>query len=288
MGTRAIIDADPICYSIAFASQDYAVVDDEGNVCNVYPSMREARDASIHQGDHILPHPHDLDVVTERVDDFLFNLEEVLNAGSMELFLTAPNIEQNFRRKLNPQYKANRKDAVKPHHLGNIRDYMLEDWDAKIATAGIEADDALAIIGWQAFENDDDSVILCSIDKDMDTVPGWHYRWPTYNKEGALYYQHLSDAMFSFWASSLIGDGADNIIGIRGIGPKKSALLLEECATAEEYYAVCKEQYINHFAEKLGSAQAAVEYFHMNCKMLHLLKHEDDEWEPPHELDSTA
>jgi len=281
MATNAIVDADPICYAIAFASQDYAVVDDEGNVCNVYESMRDAREAAMYEGDHILPSPHDLDTVTDRVDDFLFYLQEELNAGFIRSFLTPPDIEKNFRRKLNPEYKANRKDFVKPYHHSNIRKYLMDEWGSELATEGLEADDELAIIGWRAFKEDDDSVIICSIDKDLDTVPGWHYRWPTHNKEGSLYYQHQADARFAFWASALTGDGADNIIGIKGVGPKKSSKILEDCETEIDYYTACKDQYVKHFAEKLGSAESAVEYLHLNCRMLHLLRHEEDKWEVP-------
>ena len=281
MATKAIVDADPICYAIAFASQDYAVADEDGNVCNVYESMRDAKEAAVYDGDHTLPYPHDIDQVTDRVDDFMFNLRDALNAGDMISFLTPAGIENNFRRKINPEYKANRKDFVKPYHHQNIRDYLSDEWGSRLASKGLEADDELSIIGWDAYKSDDDSVILCSIDKDLDTVPGWHYRWPTHNKEGSLYYQHIEDALFSFWASALTGDGADNIIGIKGVGPKKSAKILENCDTDLDYYAACKEQYIKHFAEKLGSADAAVELLHMNCKMLYLLMHKDDYWEPP-------
>jgi len=55
-------------------------------------------------------------------------------------------------------YKANRSDSVRPFWYQRIRDYMVEQWDAKIFE-GIEADDALAIAQWAEDEYEPKTII---------------------------------------------------------------------------------------------------------------------------------
>lgn len=50
----------------------------------------------------------------------------------------------NFRTKFYPEYKANRKDFVKPVHYDFLKNLAIEEWDAKV-TVGQEADDMLSI-----------------------------------------------------------------------------------------------------------------------------------------------
>jgi len=288
MATKAIIDADPICYSVAFAAQDYALVDEDGNICNIYSTAREAKEAGVFPGDQVLPYPESLRSVENRVNDFMQGILDELDTTEYVAFLTNTALKDNFRHIVNPGYKSHRRDLIKPYHYQNIRDYLQSAWGCEMAYYGLEADDELAIVGWEAFDAADDSVVLCTIDKDLDTVPGWHYRWPTHNKEGAKYYLTADEAENNFWVQVLTGDTADNIIGLRGIGPKKAAQAVKDCATTEDYYAVCKRMYIEKMAEKLGSAEAAIAMMHMNCTMLHLLRHEEDMWEAPNEFNDTA
>lgn len=281
MAIKAIIDADPICYSVAFAAQDYALVDEEGNICNVYQTARDAKEAGVYPGDQVLPYPESLRSVEDRVDQFMEGILNDLGAEEYVGFLTNTALKDNFRHIHNPSYKAHRKDFIKPYHYQNVRDYLQEAWGCELAYYGLEADDELAMIGWEAFDSADDSVVLCTIDKDLDTVPGWHYRWPTHNKEGSKYYLTAEEAQHNFWCQVLTGDTADNIIGLRGVGVKTANKILADCRSETEYYETCKNEYITRLAEKLGSAESAVGFMHMNCTMLHLLRHEEDLWEPP-------
>jgi 5'-3' exonuclease len=41
----------------------------------------------------------------------------------------------------------------------------------------------------------------------------------------------------------LTGDRTDNIIGLKGIGPKKAEKLLKDCKTEREYYDACLKAY---------------------------------------------
>src|ERR1019366_9718257 len=63
------------------------------------------------------------------------------NADSYTLYLTGSD---NFRKKLDPQYKANRLDKPRPKWLQSCREYLVNEWKAKVSD-GIEADDCLGI-----------------------------------------------------------------------------------------------------------------------------------------------
>lgn len=126
----------------------------------------------------------------------------------------------------------------------------------------MEADDALAI---QATELGDKAVIV-TIDKDLDQVAGWHYNFV----KGDFYYVTEPEGVRSFYSQILTGDRVDNIIGLPGIGPKRSSKLLAGCNRPEDFYKVCLELYG-------GDRGRVLE----NATLLYLKRSLEDEWKPP-------
>jgi hypothetical protein len=126
----------------------------------------------------------------------------------------------NFRDKLATlkPYKGNRDTAHKPKYYKEIKDYLIERWNA-IEVHKQESDDA---IGIEQFDNSDKYTVIVSTDKDMDTIPGWHYNWV----QDRLYYQSLNQANLFFFWQMLVGDTADNIPGINRIGEKRATELI--------------------------------------------------------------
>ena len=92
-----------------------------------------------------------------------------------ELYLS-PTDRSNFRFQIDPTYKANRKDVVKPVHFNVLRNHITKHMAASQANdvlcTGMEADDMLAI---RAHEIGLDKVVIVSVDKDMKQVPTSHY-----------------------------------------------------------------------------------------------------------------
>ena len=122
---------------------------------------------------------------------------------------------KSFRKMLSPGYKANRKGAHKPVHLEEARRFVLEKYHCQILPWA-EADD---VMGIRSNKTDD---IIASVDKDMLTVPGRHYNWSTEK----LCSVSAAEADFNFWKQMIMGDRADNVKGIRGMGPVKAARYL--------------------------------------------------------------
>lgn len=159
---------------------------------------------------------------------------QTVNAEQYMCFLTG---KDNFRKEINPEYKAHRKNIPAPKWLQDCREYLVIDWKAKV-TDGIEADDALGI-------NQTEETIICSLDKDLLQIPGLHYQWPIYNREGAFHTINELEGFKNFYKQMLIGDVSDNIRGVDKIGKVRAAKLIDPCETEEEMMKIVCDLYDN-------------------------------------------
>lgn len=163
-----------------------------------------------------------------RLDRMVREILHVTGADTYEIFLSG---EENFRYEIFPEYKANRKDVVKPRWLQACREYLAKEWNAKFAH-GWEADDMMGY-------NQTEDTIICSIDKDLLMIPGQHYNFV----KNEWYTIEPWDGLKRFYTQLLTGDASDGIPGVRGLGPKKAALLLEGCETEQEMFDICRQAY---------------------------------------------
>jgi len=145
-----------------------------------------------------------LDEAIFRCDQLVYRVLNDTQSSEYRIFLSGTD---NFRKNLDPNYKANRASQRRPEWLDPVREFLIREWKAEVCT-GYEADDA---IGISANEN----TIICSIDKDLRQIPGDHYNFVKQE------FSTISDreAAYNFWSSLLIGDTSDNVRGIDGIGP---------------------------------------------------------------------
>jgi hypothetical protein len=201
-------------------------------------------------------------ICRSRVDEFLENLLVFqLDVDDYEGWLTdGSNNFRNAIAKTQP-YKGQRK-SDKPVHYDAIRNYLVTSWGAKVETEQ-EADDA---IGIRATELGDDCVI-CTIDKDLDNIPGHHFNFV----KNERYYVTVEAALRNFYRQILTGDRIDNVQGIRGIGPVKADRILGECTgRAVEYYQRVVEAF--H-----GDSQRVIE----NAQLLWIRTKPGEIWQPP-------
>jgi len=197
----------------------------------------------------------------EKVDELLeYILEDTTFDGTpCELFLTGKG---NFRYDVatTVEYKGNRRDTQKPRHLDAVRNYIQNFWGAEMSE-GEEADDLIGIRATELFPN----CVMASVDKDFLQIPGWHYNTRT----GVRKYVNEWDGLKFFYQQILTGDRADNIQGLKGIGPKKSEKMLAEATTEQELYDVCVAAY--------GNPERVLE----NGRLLWLRREVGQLWEPP-------
>jgi len=178
----------------------------------------------------------DIGIAKWRLHELLKKILESVQATEFQVYLTASNDSTAFRKQVYPEYKANRK-APRPVHYEALREYLVSNWGASVSTT-IEADDAIGIDS----RNNPDSVIV-SIDKDLLQLPGLHYNFV---KEEFTTVNEHSGLRF-FYKQLLMGDKADNIKGVEGIGEVKAERILN---SAEEYceegwFRVVRETYNN-------------------------------------------
>lgn len=258
---HALIDADILCYEMGSA------VDVEG-------------------------FPLDWPLVRARIEMRLHHIIEMTEATTWSTFLTSQD-GTNFRYKIATilPYKGHRKKKDKPHWYQQVYDYIKEKPFTTVVH-GQEADDAISITQWQnlrsVIQNHGPSLIrskagtvICTKDKDLLMVPGWHYKWPKYGEEeaGPFWITPL-EGLKSFYRQLLTGDSADNIHGLHGIGPKSQYIgRVNRAKTELEMYRAVKERYICYYGNywKFFLTETA--------RLLWMRRYDGEMWSIPEEFE---
>ena len=168
------------------------------------------------------------DIAFYRMDVLVQQIIEATDVTGTILYLTGKN---NFRKKINPEYKANRKDTVPPVYLQECRQYLVDNHNAVISD-GCEADDLLGI-------NQTQDTIICSLDKDLRMIPGNHYNWTKVELDRVT----KQDGLRHFYKQMLIGDKSDNIFGVDKIGPVKAAKLIDHLDDEQDMFEAVWDKY---------------------------------------------
>lgn len=180
------------------------------------------------------------DIAVLRCDQLVRELLHSTESESYQLFLTGRN---NFRKRINPEYKANRKDKALPVHLNACKEFLTSEWKAETSTNS-EADDLLGI-------SQSDVTMIASLDKDLLMIPGWHFNWLKNERT----YTVPDDGIRRFYKQMLIGDRSDNIFGVDKIGPVKADRIIDPLETEKEIIEQVLYLYGDDFQRFLINAQ---------------------------------
>lgn len=191
-----------------------------------------------------------------KLDEITFNC----GASESVIYLSGSN---NFRKKLFPGYKAHRKQP-KPKHFQALRNYLIKVEQAEVAE-GQEADDLLGI-------NQTQDTIICSLDKDLNQISGWHFNW----RKQEAYEVSQADADRFMWSQLLTGDATDNIQGIYGLGPAKAAKLLAGCRSVDEYRATALYAYKDYFPH--CSEDEVIQHINLIGKLVYIRRKPEELW----------
>ena len=145
------------------------------------------------------------------------------------------------RKALWPAYKATRKkpDDALIYQLELAREVVSRLGLAMVAKPGIEADDLMAFLARCAAKEQVSSV-LATTDKDVyQFLTDRIHIWPGGGKEGfkgpeAAKAKFGVETLFLPDYFSIVGDSADNIPGMRGVGPKSAVELIEKFGHLED------------------------------------------------------
>ena len=222
----ANIDGDILLYAVGFASETTVYVCTDGTE---FDTAKEATPyCKQHNFDKIKRRDPAPDHVWKgNVNTMIRSIKKNAKADEVRIFFSAPH---NFRMDIYPEYKANRKGMAKPYCYHDLKEYIEKGYPCE-EQDGYEADDLLAICQTE-------DTILCSLDKDLDQITGWHYNW----RKDALYIIDEPTGHYNLYVQVLMGDATDNIKGLPGIGVKKAERVLDR-VNPDAYEEVCKLTY---------------------------------------------
>lgn len=185
----------------------------------------------------------DLKAATDRAEMIIDDVVENCFGDRKDMVIYTKG-DGNFRMQYS-DYKYTRKKNKLPDTLAGVRSYLVQYGEQ---AHGAEADDYCVIDAQRCLDNGIDYVIA-TIDKDLLQMPGKHYNIRRQD------FRVVTPDEGYFWLMEqcLMGDAADNIKGIRGVGPAKAfkalkhtTLTLPQCV----YRKYLEFHYGNHEVAK--------------------------------------
>jgi DNA polymerase-1 len=207
--TTLLIDADVLAFEAAVVAEESIEWKDEMWTVHADMALAKAR-------------------VVNRVEEF----KDLMKTDKVTMCLTD---RANFRRILNPDYKANRSKSRLPIILRQVKQWIIEEYDGQM-WPNLEADDVISILATDK-EMDEETIII-SIDKDFKTVPGIFY---DYNR-GEYYQPSEEEADNYHLVQAIAGDHTDGYSGVPGIGVTRAQRLLEKDGYTWETVTACYEK----------------------------------------------
>lgn len=222
----------------------------------------------------------------EPIENVLHSLKLMLENGIFEhfdsitgyqIFLTG---KDNYRNDIGTiqKYKGNRDKSRRPHWLPTCREYLIEQWGAKVVE-GEEADDAMGYSQDKNLNMSEAETVICSTDKDLRCVPGWHFNWTTNKKD----FVSEIDADRNFYCQLITGDSTDNILGLFGVGQKSTILKnIRACENEEDMIELVAEQYVKRFGNY------AKQFLVETGRLIWIRREPDEIWDIPARVEEEA
>ena len=208
---------------------------------------------------------NDGNIIEEAIDELDFYIDGIralLNPAPGEFNIWLGH-DESVRKLVYPDYKGKRKP--RPDHWQALRDHLDSYEETRYAPYGYEADDVLAIrarnFSKQGVPEED--YLIVSIDKDLNTVPGYHYN-P--DKE-VTYFVSQYDAYFWLMCQMIMGDTTDNIKGVHRLGKKWCIENLEHGDWPKVLCNKVKRAYLDYFN---GDKDLAKQFYDKNLFLLGL------------------
>lgn len=182
----------------------------------------------------------DFKAITNLINEKLNRIKFFSGCNNFIMYLTEG--KQSFRYNIYKDYKANRKKLETPMYLAEAKEYCVKQLKA-IACKDYEADDAV-IAKKKELGN---KGILCAVDKDvLNAIEGVHFNYyESVNYDKSMHFTEpitAKEARLWPYKQCIMGDISDNIIGIKGIGPKKADKLFAN-AKEENWWDIVKAAY---------------------------------------------
>ena len=209
--------------------------------------------ASCYSGKEDEKYYTDIEGARGKFDEQFMNIVNRLeDEFDIQKVLTFNGSRGNFRKKLNPTYKANRKNAELPPLLFEMHQYVKDQYNS-IYGYGLETDDLVAKY-WKNLSDEigRENVMIVSLDKDYKQFPCLMYNY--HYKHQCIYDISEASALYNFYEQMIIGDGADNVNYFKGKGKAFAKKWYDGCKTKYQYtrrlFELFKQEYKSKAREK--------------------------------------
>lgn len=223
---QCLLDADVLRYEIGFASE------------TAWKGMNLEQPK-----EWLLGNPPPFDLVEEMLLNRIMHIETMCEATEPSIYFFTG--KTNFRNLIAKKQPYKQRKGSKPFHYANLTAYMKGRYEFR-QEEGFEADDLMAI--YQTGRIKDGTTIICTRDKDLRTVDGWHFGWELGNSPqfGPRYLEGYGDIALNakrelkgtgakfFFAQCIMGDPTDSIPGLPGKGAVSAFEVLISTSTYEE------------------------------------------------------
>lgn len=181
---------------------------------------------------------------------FTTQLRSILEKVGTDTCVIVFSDANNWRKDVLPTYKSNRIGVRKPMLLKFIRQWANDRYVCQTIDT-LEGDDVLGIVATQEPKGD---YVICTIDKDLKTIPGKHYNF------GKEEFFEIDQATADYWhmIQTLTGDTTDGYSGCPGVGIKTAEKILLGAADGVHWDAVVKAYEKAGFGEEEALVQARV------------------------------
>lgn len=198
------------------------------------------------------------------VDTWLDAYRDRLEADGLTVVLS--DSDENWRKEVMPTYKSNRTAAERPCLYKTLREHLIESYGAETEPR-LEGDDLLGLLADGGYDAGQE-MIMCTIDKDLKTVPGLHHNWDHEGDEITV----IDDveAHYNWMFQTLTGDSTDGYKGAKNIGPVKAERLLLYQEDEDLWGLV-----VDTFVKSGLTEQDAL----MNARVARILRGNDYNWE---------
>lgn len=237
---NGLIDADIIQYEASFAAESF------------WKHLHKERGEEV-------THPPPFEIVEENILGRLAHIKEEANVDDLFLFFTGKG---NFRHFIAASAPYKDRPSERPYHYKNVKAYLqsLYPWVQK---DGLEADDLIGI----AMSNHPGAYCCITRDKDLRSIPGYHYGWELGNQPafGPMLIDQLGFITLSanrkkvvgggglfFYYQVLTGDPVDTIPGLPKMGPVTAFELLHDALTLED----AEKRVVAAYSKVYGEEQA--------------------------------
>lgn len=166
----------------------------------------------------------------------LAKIMDEVKATDFLLALSEPVSALNWRLKVLPTYKSNRKTVRRPLIRKYLNQWVTDTYRDKVyLRPTLEGDDVLGILNTHPTLVKGDKLVV-SIDKDFKTIPGTHYN----QGKSLLFEVTQDDADRYHMYQTLIGDSTDGYAGCPGVGPVAAQKLMDGVPTEDLWDVVVK------------------------------------------------